>query len=614
MCGIVGFIGQEQAAPILLDGLAQLEYRGYDSAGVAVISAQGKLQVEKAVGRLKVLSEQIHGGADLEGCIGLGHTRWATHGAPNIINSHPHVSENGKFAVIHNGIIENYVEIKEFLIGQGIRFKSETDTEVVAQLLEFYYNECHDFLEAVGRVLRRIEGAYALGMLCADCPDRIIAARKDAPLLLGYGKGCNFLASDVTAIIKHTRDVAYMEDGEVAVLTREGIEVYDALEQKVEKKHFTIDWEVSAAEKGGYQHFMLKEIMEQPEALRRAISPRIKDGRVIFDDLKLPVEKMREFTRIFIVACGSSYHVGMIGKYNLEHLLRRNVEVVLASEFRYSDPIVDDKSLVIVISQSGETLDTMAALREAKKRGGYILSIVNVVGSSIARESDDVLYTWAGPEIAVATTKAYSTQLAVLDMIGLAFGEALGTVKKEEYNEAVAELQKLPEKMEQFLASESCEAIPKYASQYFNHNSVFFIGRNLDYALGLEGSLKLKEISYIHSEAYASGELKHGTISLIEDGTLVIALGTYAPLFDKAMSNVVEVKARGADVLALATESHRGEMAKTVENVITIPDTAQMLLPSLGVVPLQLLAYYIALQRGCDIDKPRNLAKSVTVE
>ena len=614
MCGIVGFIGQEQAAPILLDGIAHLEYRGYDSAGVAVISAQGKLQVEKAVGRLKVLSEQIHGGADLEGCIGLGHTRWATHGAPNIINSHPHVSENGKFAVIHNGIIENYVEIKEFLIGQGIRFKSETDTEVVAQLLEFYYNECHDFLEAVGRVLRRIEGAYALGMLCADCPDRIIAARKDAPLLLGYGKGCNFLASDVTAIIKHTRDVAYMEDGEVAVLTREGIEVYDALEQKVEKKHFTIDWEVSAAERGGYQHFMLKEIMEQPEALRRAISPRIKDGRVIFDDLKLPVEKMREFTRIFIVACGSSYHVGMIGKYNLEHLLRRNVEVVLASEFRYSDPIVDDKSLVIVISQSGETLDTMAALREAKKRGGYILSIVNVVGSSIARESDDVLYTWAGPEIAVATTKAYSTQLAVLDMIGLAFGEALGTVKKEEYNEAVAELQKLPEKMEQFLASESCEAIPKYASQYFNHNSVFFIGRNLDYALGLEGSLKLKEISYIHSEAYASGELKHGTISLIEDGTLVIALGTYAPLFDKAMSNVVEVKARGADVLALATESHRGEMAKTVENVITIPDTAQMLLPSLGVVPLQLLAYYIALQRGCDIDKPRNLAKSVTVE
>ena len=613
MCGIVGYIGQKKAYPILIKGLKRLEYRGYDSAGVALISDNRQLNVYKTKGKVSEL-ETFVTQKDISGNIGIAHTRWATHGEPCSANAHPHYSSSEHLALIHNGIIENYVEIKEFLIGQGIRFKSETDTEVVAQLLEFYYNECHDFLEAVGRVLRRIEGAYALGMLCADCPDRIIAARKDAPLLLGYGKGCNFLASDVTAIIKHTRDVAYMEDGEVAVLTREGIEVYDALEQKVEKKHFTIDWEVSAAEKGGYQHFMLKEIMEQPEALRRAISPRIKDGRVIFDDLKLPVEKMREFTRIFIVACGSSYHVGMIGKYNLEHLLRRNVEVVLASEFRYSDPIVDDKSLVIVISQSGETLDTMAALREAKKRGGYILSIVNVVGSSIARESDDVLYTWAGPEIAVATTKAYSTQLAVLDMIGLAFGEALGTVKKEEYNEAVAELQKLPEKMEQFLASESCEAIPKYASQYFNHNSVFFIGRNLDYALGLEGSLKLKEISYIHSEAYASGELKHGTISLIEDGTLVIALGTYAPLFDKAMSNVVEVKARGADVLALATESHRGEMAKTVENVITIPDTAQMLLPSLGVVPLQLLAYYIALQRGCDIDKPRNLAKSVTVE
>ena len=613
MCGIVGFIGQEQAAPILLDGLAHLEYRGYDSAGVAVISAQGKLQVEKAVGRLKVLSEQIHGGADLEGCIGLGHTRWATHGAPNIINSHPHVSENGKFAVIHNGIIENYVEIKEFLIGQGIRFKSETDTEVVAQLLEFYYNECHDFLEAVGRVLRRIEGAYALGMLCADCPDRIIAARKDAPLLLGYGKGCNFLASDVTAIIKHTRDVAYMEDGEVAVLTREGIEVYDALEQKVEKEHFTIDWEVSAAEKGGYQHFMLKEIMEQPEALRRAISPRIKDGRVIFDDLKLPVEKMREFTRIFIVACGSSYHVGMIGKYNLEHLLRRNVEVVLASEFRYSDPIVDDKSLVIVISQSGETLDTMAALREAKKRGGYILSIVNVVGSSIARESDDVLYTWAGPEIAVATTKAYSTQLAVLDMIGLAFGEALGTVKKEEYDEAVAELQKLPEKMEQFLASESCEAIPKYASQYFNHNSVFFIGRNLDYALGLEGSLKLKEISYIHSEAYASGELKHGTIALIEENRLVIAVACYEPLFDKTMSNVKEVKARGARVLGVALEGNRAIYSEA-DDVILVPRMDDLFVVPAEIVPLQLFAYYVAKANGCAIDKPKNLAKSVTVE
>ena len=613
MCGIVGYVGRQEAAPILLDGLERLEYRGYDSAGIAVCG-DGVLRLCKKKGRVAALRELTHDGGDLPGTLGIGHTRWATHGEPNDVNAHPHMSQSGKFAVVHNGIIENFITLKEELQQKGYVFQSETDTEVVAQLLDYYYSDCGDFFEAMNRLLHAVDGAYALGIICADYPDRLVAARKDAPLLLGFGDGENFIASDVTALIRHTRDIAYMDDGELAILSRSGIRVYDRQLRPVEKKHHYVDWEVDAAEKGGYAHFMLKEIMEQPEALRRAISPRIKDGRVIFDDLKLPVEKMREFTRIFIVACGSSYHVGMIGKYNLEHLLRRNVEVVLASEFRYSDPIVDDKSLVIVISQSGETLDTMAALREAKKRGGYILSIVNVVGSSIARESDDVLYTWAGPEIAVATTKAYSTQLAVLDMIGLAFGEALGTVKKEEYDEAVAELQKLPEKMEQFLASESCEAIPKYASQYFNHNSVFFIGRNLDYALGLEGSLKLKEISYIHSEAYASGELKHGTISLIEDGTLVIALGTYAPLFDKAMSNVVEVKARGADVLALATESHRGEMAKTVENVITIPDTAQMLLPSLGVVPLQLLAYYIALQRGCDIDKPRNLAKSVTVE
>ena len=612
MCGIVGYVGSEQAAPILLDGLARLEYRGYDSAGIAVVSPRHELQVKKTAGRLKAVSDLVHGGADVEGTIGMGHTRWATHGAPNDVNSHPHVSENGKFAVIHNGIIENYVELKEFLISQGVTFRSETDTEDEAQQLEIYYNECGDFFESVGRVLRRIEGAYALGMLCADCPDRIIAARKDAPLLLGFGEGCSFLASDATAIIRHTRDVVYMDDGEIAVLTRGGIQLYNAMQQPIEKEHHHIEWEVSAAEKGGYPHYMLKEIMEQPAALRHAIAPRLRGGAIVFDDLKLTPEKIRGFDRIFIVACGSSYHVGMVGKYNLEHLLRRNDEVALASEFRYSDPIVDDKTLVIIISQSGETLDTMAALREAKKRGAYILSIVNVVGSSIARESDDVLYTWAGPEIAVATTKAYSTQLAVLDMVGLCFAKILGTVREEEYTDAVRELAILPDKVKETLGH--CEDIQKYAAQHFHHESVFFIGRNLDYALGLEGSLKLKEISYIHSEAYASGELKHGTISLIEDGTLVIALGTYGPLFDKAMSNVVEVKARGADVLALTTESHRGEMAKTVDHVLTIPDTAAMLLPSLGVVPLQLFSYYIALQRGCDIDKPRNLAKSVTVE
>ena len=612
MCGIVGYIGTEQAAPILLEGLSKLEYRGYDSAGIAVISPAMELTVQKSKGRLQVLSDMLHGGADLKGCIGLGHTRWATHGAPSDVNSHPHMSEGGKFAVIHNGIIENYLEIKDYLISEGVHFRSETDTEVVAQLLEFYYNECGDFFEAVGRVLRRIEGAYALGMLCADCPDRIIAARKDAPLLLGFGEGCSFIASDVTALLRHTRDVVYMEDGELAVLTREGIQLYNAMQKPIEKEHHHIDWDVSSAEKGGYEHFMLKEIMEQPEAVRKTLQPRIHDGKAVFDECKLTAEQIRSFESIFIVACGSSYHVGMVGKYFLERLWHKAVQVELASEFRYADPMVDAHSLIIIISQSGETLDSMAALREAKRRGAHILSIVNVVGSSIARESDDVLYTWAGPEIAVATTKAYSTQLALLELFGLYMGDILGTVDAEEYAELMREIILLPEKMEMILRDTG--EIQYLASRHFNHNSVFFIGRNLDYAMGLEGSLKLKEISYIHSEAYASGELKHGTISLIEPGTLVIALGTYDALFDKAMSNVVEVRARGADVVALTLEKRRGEMLKNADTVLAVPETHPYLQPSLGVIPLQLLAYYIALQRGCDIDKPRNLAKSVTVE
>ena len=609
MCGIVGFIGKEEAAPILLDGLARLEYRGYDSAGVAVFDGT-KLEVAKAKGRLQVLSDLIQGGAAIHGQIGIGHTRWATHGAPSDVNAHPQVSRNGRIAVVHNGIIENYAELKEFLVNQGVPFESETDTEVVAQLIEYFYDG--DILGAVGEVLHRIEGAYALGIICADEPDRLIAVRKDSPLILGLGDGCQFLASDVTAIIKHTREVIYMEDGELAVLTREGIQCYNHLMQPVEKEIAHVDWEIDAAEKGGYEHFMFKEIMEQPEALRRAIFPRIKDGRVDFEDFGLDGDYIKNISKIYIVACGSSYHVGMVGKYNLERLMRKPVEVALASEFRYMDPIVDENTLVVVISQSGETLDTMAALREAKRLGAKILSIVNVVGSSIARESDVVLYTWAGPEIAVATTKAYSTQLAVLDLLGLYFAEKLGTVARERYDRAVQELLVLPAKMEQVL--EKKEKIQYYASQYFNHDSVFFIGRNVDYALGLEGSLKLKEISYIHSEAYASGELKHGTISLIEDGTLVLALGTYGKLFDKAMSNVVEVKSRGADVLALVTEDHEEEMGKVANGLVTIPVTDELLLPSLGVVPLQLFAYYVALQRGCDIDKPRNLAKSVTVE
>ena len=611
MCGIVGYIGKEQAAPILLEGLSRLEYRGYDSAGMAVYDQdRGTLSVHKAKGRLKVLADQLQNGAAVKGTVGIGHTRWATHGAPSDVNSHPQVSQSGKIAVVHNGIIENYGELKSFLMGKGVSFLSDTDTEVVAQLIEYFYQG--DLLKAVGQVLHRIQGAYALGILCADYPDQIIAVRKDSPLILGYGDGCNFLASDVTAIIKHTRQVGYMEDGELAVLTREGIQCYDRLLEPVDKEISYVDWEIDAAEKGGYEHFMFKEIMEQPQALRRAILPRIREGEVCFEDFGLSQDYVRAMSKVYIVACGSSYHVGMVGKYVLERLTRRPVEVALASEFRYMDPIVDGSTLVVVISQSGETLDTMAALREAKRLGAKVLSIVNVVGSSIARESDEVLYTWAGPEIAVATTKGYSTQLAVLDLLALWFARVLGTVAPEEYHTILDEMTRLPDKMERVLAER--DSIQYFASHWFNHNSIFFMGRNLDYALGLEGSLKLKEISYIHSEAYASGELKHGTISLVEEGTLVVALGTYNRLFEKAMSNVVEVKARGADVLALTTESHSGEMAKTADGVMTIPDTHELLLPSLGVVPLQLFAYYVALMRGCDIDKPRNLAKSVTVE
>ena len=612
MCGIVGFAGHEQAAPILLDGLERLEYRGYDSAGIAVMSESAGLQVKKAKGRLKVLSAMIDGGKSVEGFIGVGHTRWATHGEPNYINSHPHMGEQGKIALVHNGIIENYVEIKDFLISRGVHFCSDTDTEVVAQLLEYYYLLSGDLLGSVYKVLDRIEGAYALGILCSDVPDSFIAARKDAPLLLGYGEDCNFIASDVTAIIKHTRDISYMDDGEVAVVSAEGIQVFDSLGQPVEKEHSHVDWDVSAAEKGGYAHFMFKEIMEQPEAVRKTISPRIKNKLIEFEELSLSDEYINSISKIFIIACGSSYHVGMVGRYNLERLLRKPVEVMLASEFRYADPLVDEQTLVIVISQSGETLDSMAALREAKALGARILSIVNVVGSSIARESDYVLYTWAGPEIAVATTKAYSTQLVLLDMLGVWLANRLGSIKPADSALIVEELLALPEKMESVLSS--TEEIKYLASRYFNHDSVFYIGRNLDYALGLEGSLKLKEISYIHSEAYAAGELKHGTISLIEEGTLVVALCSYAPLFEKAVSNIVEVQARGADVIALTTESLHRQLGKTVENILTVPDTHLILQPSLGVIPLQLFAYYVALQRGCDIDKPRNLAKSVTVE
>ena len=611
MCGIVGYVGAQQAAPILLDGLRRLEYRGYDSAGMAVCGPEG-LRVCKTKGRLQALAELTEEGRAVPGTLGVGHTRWATHGEPNDINAHPQVSENGLFAVVHNGIIENYALLRAQLTKKGYTFRSQTDTEVVAQMLAYYYAASHDLFEAVNSMLSAVEGAYALGIVCADAPDRLIAARKDAPLLLGCGDGENFLASDVTALLRHTRDIVYMDDGELAVITAGGIRIYDERRRPIEKEHQHIDWDVDAAEKGGYDHFMLKEIHEQPAAIARAITGRVQNGRVVLSDLTMTDREIRELGRICIVACGSSYHVGMVGKYSLERLLRRPVEVSLASEFRYSDPIVGPGDLVIVISQSGETLDSMAALREARKRGARILSIVNVVGSSIARESHDVLYTWAGPEIAVATTKAYSTQMVVLNLLGLYFGDVLGTVDLDTYTAMVRGIEALPAQMERLLAD--TEDIRAAARELAGHDQIFFIGRNLDYALSLEGSLKLKEISYIHSEAYAAGELKHGTISLIEEGTPVIAAATYMPLFDKAMSNVVEVQARGAQVLALTTDAGAAQMHSRVERVLTVPETETMLLPQLGVVPLQLLAYYIALERGCDIDKPRNLAKSVTVE
>ncbi|MBR5712248.1 MAG: glutamine--fructose-6-phosphate transaminase (isomerizing) [Lachnospiraceae bacterium] len=612
MCGIIGYAGRTEAVPILLDGLERLEYRGYDSAGVAVVSSEGELQVKKTKGRLAALREQLSGCSPLRGQIGIGHTRWATHGEPNDVNAHPHVGQDGKIAVVHNGIIENYLEIKESLQRKGVHFASETDTEVIVQLLEYYYKKIGNLLFTVYAVLSRIQGAYAMGILCSDYPGQMIAARKDAPLLIGYGEDGNYIASDVTALLAHTRTVTYMEDGEVAVLTADGVQIYDRDRTPIEKEKHTIEWDVSAAEKGGYAHFMLKEIMEQAEAVRKTISPRLQDGRIVLPELAEAGNLLRGLRKICIVACGSAYHVGMIGKYVLEKLLRIPVDAYLASEFRYSDPLLGEDTLVIVISQSGETLDSMAALREAKRGGSKVLSIVNVMGSSIARESDIVLYTWAGPEIAVATTKAYTTQMVLLIMLGIYAADVNGKIAVEDYAKAVADLTALPEKIDRLLADvDTCQ---KAASHYFNRNSVFFIGRNLDYALGLEGSLKLKEISYIHSESYAAGELKHGTISLIEPGTLVVALATYAPLLEKTRSNIVEVRARGADVIVVATEETAQAVRDQATELLMIPSTNPLLQPVLGVIPLQIFAYYVALNRGCDIDKPRNLAKSVTVE
>ncbi len=613
MCGIVGYVGREQAAPILLDGLAKLEYRGYDSAGVC-ISDNGALKIAKAKGRLSHLSELIDGGKALHGTVGIGHTRWATHGAPSDQNSHPHIADLGKIAVVHNGIIENYQKLKEKLMANGKRFHSDTDTEVVANLIEYFYDQGFDFKMSVRKAVERIEGSYALGIMCRDYPDTIIAVKKDSPLIFGFGDGCNYIASDVPAILKYTREVCYLDDGDMVLFNDHEAHFFDAAGDPVQKKPEHITWDTSAAEKGGYAHFMLKEIHEQPKAIRDTLSPRMKEGRIVLDDITLTADYLKSLSRVYVVACGSAYYVGVQSKYIIEKLCQIPVEPVLASEFRYADPVLGKDTLVLIISQSGETADTLAALREAKARGARTLAIVNVVGSSIAKLADDVIYTWAGPEIAVATTKAYSTQLAVVDLLALYFSQCLGTLSDERYNQLYSDLQSLPEKIEQVLSEDVIKKIQYYASRYFNNRDVFYIGRNLDSATCLEGSLKLKEIAYIHSEAYAAGELKHGPISLIEDGTLVVAIATNRAIFDKTMSNVKEVKARGAEVLGLTIEPLEGEITKTVDSAILTPETDTLFQPNLSIVPLQCFAYYVALMRGCDVDKPRNLAKSVTVE
>lgn len=608
MCGIVGYIGTEQAAPILLDGLSKLEYRGYDSAGIAVYDGS-EIKVVKAKGRLKVLSELTHDGEALPGTAGIGHTRWATHGAPSDVNAHPHFNKDESIVVVHNGIIENYLKLKKKLETKGYAFCSDTDTEVVAHLLDYYYKG--DPLEAIVKIMHRVEGSYAFGIMFADHPGEIYAARKDSPLIVGAGKGGNLIASDVPAVLRYTRSVCYIQNQEIAKLTADTMTFYNIDEEEIEKEPVTIEWDINAAEKGGYEHFMLKEIYEQPRAVQDTFSPRIKDGKIVIEELGMTDEEIRAIKKISIVACGSAYHTGMTGKYVFEGLARIPVDVDLASEFRYRNPILDAETLVIIISQSGETADSLAALREAKARGSRVLAIVNVVGSSIAREADNVMYTWAGPEIAVATTKAYSTQLIAQYLLAMKFADARGTIDAKTMQEMLADLERLPAQIELLLGNK--EKIQRFANRYLAARDIFFIGRGIDYAISLEGSLKLKETSYIHSEAYAAGELKHGTISLIEEGTLVAAVLTQEHLFAKMISNIVEVRTRGAFVMAV-TNVGNVEIEKNADYVIYIPKTNAYFTNSLAIIPLQLFAYYISLGRGCDVDKPRNLAKSVTVE
>lgn len=613
MCGIVGYAGKKQAAPILLDGLSKLEYRGYDSAGICVYAEEG-LQVAKSKGRLQTLCDKVDNGKAVPGTVGIGHTRWATHGAPSDANSHPHVSDSGKISLVHNGIIENEAQLRRSLTEKGVRFHSETDTEVVANLVGYFYDRQGDFLQAVRQALVRLEGSFALGIMCQDCPGTVVAVKKDSPLIFGFGEGENYIASDVPAILKYTQTVAYMDDGEMAVFTADTVEFYNRLGERIEKTREQIAWELSAAERGGYAHFMLKEIMEQPKAVRDTISPRICDGQIKLDGVTLTEQMLRKIKKIYLVACGSAYYVSVLAKYTIEKACRIPTEAVMASEFRYADPVIDENNLVIIISQSGETADTLAALRESKRLGAHTLAIVNVVGSAIAKLADQVIYTWAGPEIAVATTKAFSTQLAVVYLLTAYMAKQLGTVSDEEHTRLVAALEQLPEAVERVLTPENLQKCQYYASRYYGNHDAFYIGRNMDSAVCLEGSLKLKEVAYLHSEAYPAGELKHGPISLIEDGTLVVALATIEPLFDKTIANVREVNARGADVLCITLEGLEEKTKAVTDSFITVPRVHPVLQPSLSLIPLQLFAYYVAVNRGCDVDKPRNLAKSVTVE
>lgn len=608
MCGIVGYIGKEQAAPILLDGLAKLEYRGYDSAGLAVYDGTD-IEVVKAKGRLQALRDLTGDGKSLTGTLGIGHTRWATHGEPSVSNAHPHFNKDKTIAVVHNGIIENYQPLKEKMIAKGYTFVSDTDTEVVAHLLDYYYDG--NPLQAVQKVMHRVQGSYALGILFKEYPDKMYAVRKDSPLIVGASDEGNFIASDVPAILKYTREVYFIENREICELSREGICFYNEDMETISKETKTIEWDVEAAEKGGYEHFMLKEIYEQPKAVLDTISPRIKDDRIVIDELNMTEEDIKNLRRIYIIGCGSAYHVGVTSKYVIEKLTRIPVEVDLASEFRYRNPILEEDSMVIIISQSGETADSLAALRKAQELGVKVLGVVNVVGSTIAREADNVLYTWAGPEISVATTKAYSTQLAALYLLAVMFGDIRGNISAEEYTELLKELRSLPDKIQEILGDK--ERLQWFASKYANAQDVFFLGRGVDYATSLEGSLKLKEISYIHSEAYAAGELKHGTISLIEDGVLTVAVVTQPDLYEKMISNIVEVRTRGGYIFTL-TNKGNCVMEDTSDFTVYIPKTHPCFAPSLAVIPLQLFGYYVSVAKGLDVDKPRNLAKSVTVE